>query len=117
MSIDGKQVGAITTSVEPNAEEQSDEVIEALHNYPNPFNSSTTIRYRLNRPGNVRLSIFNLLGQRVKLLQDGFQAPGLYRLERHGDNSAGLSVSSGLYFSVLEIDGVVAGKRRFALVK
>lgn len=115
--INGKEVGTITTSVESNAEERSDEPLEAFHNYPNPFNSSTTIRYRLNRPGHVRLSISNLLGQRVKLLREAFQAPGVYRIEWHGDNNSGLPVGSGLYLYVLEINGVVARTKRLSFVK
>ncbi len=48
-------------------------------NVPNPFNSTTQIRYRLHSPGSVRLVIYNVLGQPVRTLVDGFRRPGCTR--------------------------------------
>ena len=45
-------------------------------NYPNPFNPSTTIKYNLLAPGNVSLRIYNLSGQQISILNEGFQSAG-----------------------------------------
>jgi hypothetical protein len=68
-----------------------------LQNYPNPFNPSTTIIYSIDRPGMVRMSIFNVLGQKVATPVNGFHAEGRHRVTF---NAAGLS--AGVYFYSLE---------------
>ncbi|UCE67631.1 MAG: T9SS type A sorting domain-containing protein [Candidatus Zixiibacteriota bacterium] len=65
-------------------------------NYPNPFNVKTTLNYSISRPGHVNLTIYNLLGQRVKSLADDHHEPGEYSMV--WDTS---SLSSGVYFAVL----------------
>jgi hypothetical protein len=62
-------------------------------NYPNPFNPATKIRYALKQPEEVRLVLFNALGQVVKVLVDEKQKAGWYELEFNGSNLA-----SGVYF-------------------
>lgn len=75
----------------------------ALHaNYPNPFNAETQLSYTLARPGQVRLVVYNALGQRMRTLVDQFQAAGSYRLAWDGRDDGGRGVSSGLYFYRLE---------------
>ena len=75
-------------------------------NYPNPFNSSTLIRYSLPTPGNgtlpVRVSIYNVLGQKVKTLVDARQAGGLYTVHWNGTDETGHPVPSGVYFYRIE---------------
>lgn len=72
-------------------------------NYPNPFNPSTTIPFRIPaRPGvhaaSVHLDIFNALGQRIRSLVDGPRSPGYYRVHWDGRDTAGRDIGSGLYF-------------------
>ena len=62
-------------------------------NYPNPFNSTTTIKFGLPRPSSVSLAVFNTLGQLVAELVDGYLDAGYHTVVF---NSQGLS--SGLYF-------------------
>lgn len=66
-------------------------------NYPNPFNPSTVIAYDLPKAGHVTLEIFNILGQRVRLLSDGMQQAGQYRVEWQGSDEDGHPVASGVY--------------------
>ena len=66
-------------------------------NYPNPFNSATAIRYRLPLRADVKLEIFNILGQRVRTLVDMKQRPGSYTVYWDGCDHSGLQVASGVY--------------------
>ncbi|UCC78235.1 MAG: T9SS type A sorting domain-containing protein [Candidatus Zixiibacteriota bacterium] len=71
-------------------------------NYPNPFNSSTVIEYLIAEKTTVRLTVFNLLGQRVKSLLDAEKSAGVYRIEWDGRDDDGRDVASGIYLYRLE---------------
>jgi len=66
-------------------------------NYPNPFNPSTTIKYQLPQSGDVNLTIYNVLGQRVRALVDARIEAGYHSIEWDGRNDAGAQVASGIY--------------------
>jgi hypothetical protein len=66
-------------------------------NYPNPFNPSTTISYTVPEPSDVRLSIYNMLGQEVATLINGQQAQGRYSVTWNADDNTGRMLSSGVY--------------------
>ena len=68
-----------------------------VQNYPNPWNPSTTISYSLPQPGEVRLNLYNALGQHIGTLVSGFRQAGTYRVELSGDG-----LSSGTYFYRLQ---------------
>ena len=72
-------------------------------NYPNPFNSSTTIRYRLEAPGRMRLEIFDIQGQKVKTLAEGDAGSGVYQVEWDGMDASGKSVATGVYLVRLQL--------------
>lgn len=79
--------------------------------YPNPFNPETTIPFRIPVATSggwmpVQLAVYNALGQRVRALIDGPQAPGSYRAHWDGRNDAGQAVASGLYFYRLDAGDV-----------
>ena len=65
--------------------------------HPNPFNASTTIRYRVGQAGPVALAVFDLAGQSIRILIDHFQTPGEYTVPWNGRNDAGQQVASGVY--------------------
>lgn len=67
-------------------------------NYPNPFNPSTTISYAIPQPGNVKITIYNLLGEVVKTLFEGEKNAGNYQVNWNADNMFGNKVGSGVYF-------------------
>ena len=72
-----------------------------LANYPNPFNSSTRIAYRLAAPGRVRLDIYNALGQPVRALVNQFQAAGEYQVSWDARDEHGATVAAGVYLTRL----------------
>lgn len=76
-------------------------------NYPNPFNSSTTIRYRLGETGRVRLEVYDLQGQKVQTLVDRYEGPGFYQLEWDGTDARGHSVATGVYLIRLQAQNTV----------
>ncbi|MEC7228125.1 MAG: FlgD immunoglobulin-like domain containing protein, partial [Candidatus Latescibacterota bacterium] len=82
------------------------EVSSVEQNYPNPFNGATTIAYHVVRPGPVQLDIYDIGGQRVQQLADGFHATGSYRAVWDGTNRRGRAMASGVYFYALRAEGV-----------
>ena len=64
-----------------------------LPNYPNPFNPTTTIKYRVGSTSDVSINVYNVLGKRIRTLVDKQQQPGVYTEQFNGSNLA-----SGLYF-------------------
>ncbi len=84
---------------------------ELLRSYPNPFNASTVIPFRLGAGGQVRIDIFNLLGQRVRRLLDERRAPGLHKVRWSGTEDRGSPVSSGVYFYRLTTAETVRTRR------
>ena len=80
-------------------------------NYPNPFNSSTTIAYTLPVASRVRLTIFNILGQRVKTLVDGDQSAGSHTVSWNGTNSTGRAVATGIYMYQIQANEFVRSRK------
>jgi hypothetical protein len=70
----------------------------ALHNnYPNPFNPVTNILYDIPEVTDVKLEIFNVMGQRVRTLAEGSHEAGRYQIVWNATNDYGESLSSGMY--------------------
>jgi hypothetical protein len=84
---------------------------ELFQNYPNPFNPITTIDYMLQREELVEIAIFNVNGQRVRVLERDHKAPGRYRVQWDGRNDKGMTVASGMYFYRLRAGGFTAVKK------
>lgn len=77
-------------------------VLSMSQNYPNPFNPSTTINYAVPAAGIVTLEIYNLRGQKVKVLVNEQTLPGMYKAVWDGKDRNNRAVSSGIYFAKLE---------------
>jgi hypothetical protein len=86
------------------------------HNYPNPFNPETQIDYAIPRNCQVKLAVFNILGQKVKSLVDEFQTVGCKTIEWDGRNENGQECASGVYFYKLKA-GEFSETKKMILMK
>ena len=84
----------------------------ALHqNYPNPFNPVTTIRYDVPEQSNIRVDIYNVLGQKVAELVNKTHQPGFYAVSWDGTNTMGSALGSGMYFYRIDAEKFTAVKK------
>jgi hypothetical protein len=94
------QVKSTVTGIEDQPEVPT--VFALEHNYPNPFNPTTQIKYALPKESFVTLKVYNVLGQEVATLVNEQQAAGYVTTKWDGRNNVGQSVGSGVYFYRLE---------------
>ena len=73
-------------------------------NYPNPFNPATRISYSLAHAGRVKLMIYDILGRKVRTLQNQFMTAGSHSVIWNGVTTSGDPVASGIYFYKLEVN-------------
>jgi len=106
-SPDGSDNWQFFKSPSPNAENQIDigiaenpAIIKTFfyQNAPNPFNSSTTIKFALKNSEKVKISIYNIRGELVKTLLSRTLGAGEHHVVWRGDNQNGVVVSTGIYF-------------------
>ena len=108
VSLNGGQIGATP--------------VEALHivqpktfnlsaNWPNPFNPETSLRYALPEAAQVKLEVYDMLGQKVRTLVTGLQNVGQYTVQWDARNDLGHSVASGLYFYRIEAGNFVQTRK------
>ena len=95
--IDGKVYGD-TTVVGVNDPDNTIKEFSLSQNYPNPFNPSTKIKFAIPKSSFVNLKVYDVLGREVAILVNEEKYPGSYEAEFNGIN-----LSSGIYFSVLNI--------------
>ena len=84
----------------------------ALHNnYPNPFNPVTNITYDIPEVADVKLEIYNVMGQKVRTLATGSHEPGRYRVLWNATNDLGQGLSSGMYIYRIQAGDFVSVKK------
>ena len=81
-------------------------------NFPNPFNPTTQIAYSLPEDAKVQIGVYNMLGQQVAMLQDGFLKAGAYTVTLDGS-----SLSSGVYFYRFSAKSSGASATAFEMVR
>ena len=81
---------------------QTVDEFELVQNYPNPFNGSTIISYRLKENTDVKVAVYNLLAQQVRLLVSGFQDRGFYQYTWDAKDDYGVQMGTGIYILRLE---------------
>ncbi|GEM_PF-3226904 len=85
-----------------SADEGSSLAFSLEQNLPNPFNPATTIRYTLPEASPVRLTVYNALGQEVRVLVNEAQGPGPHSARWDGRDASGRGAAAGVYFYRLE---------------
>ncbi len=109
-----KSTGKQTTSIKYNDGAKFGN-FEIKQNYPNPFNSETKIQYQIDKPGVVKLKIFDLSGKQVfKQLQSNTQT-GNYYFSWNGKTNEGFSVVSGTYIYQVEFDNNIQSNKLILL--
>jgi photosystem II stability/assembly factor-like uncharacterized protein len=106
MDFNGRYAYSGVVEVEINQPEQ----FSLSQNYPNPFNPSTRIVFSIAREGNASLKIYNVMGQLVSKLVNGYVKAGHYEVDF---NASGLA--SGVYYYRLESNGIVLVKKMMVL--
>jgi hypothetical protein len=101
--------GNVTGIENSNSEMPKEFLLE--QNYPNPFNPATTIKYSIIKEGNVKLTVYNALGNKVVTIVNENKPVGNYSIQFNGSNLA-----SGIYFYKLESGGYTDIKK-FVLMK
>jgi hypothetical protein len=87
------------------------------HNAPNPFSTATTIRYQLDQPARVRLAVYNVIGQRVRILAEGLLGAGEHVAGWDGAGQSGAPLPNGVYFFQLEATGQRIAVRKAMLLR
>jgi len=90
---------------------------ELSQNYPNPFNPSTQIQFNLERTAEVKLAVYNVLGQQVKTLVDGSVESGQTTVSWDATDDSGNEVASGVYFYQLLVDKDSEETKKMLLVR
>ena len=81
-------------------------------NYPNPFNASTTIQFKVSSEAQVRLTVFDAIGRKVSVLTERVYPPGEYDLNWNANDFA-----SGVYFYRMESEGRLIDMQKMTLLK
>jgi hypothetical protein len=85
-------------------------------NFPNPFNATTRIEYRLPLQNTISLTIYNMLGQEiVKLVDTEYQRAGNYSVLWNGKDANGMNVTSGMYIYALKFGNFEKSKQMMLL--
>jgi len=106
---------AIYTDVEQTSSEAPNE-FRLYHAYPNPFNPEVTIKFQIARASDVKLTVFNILGQQVRVLANKKLTAGSHTVTWDGKDSSGNRMSSGIYFYTLQA-GSLSQTRKMVLAK
>jgi hypothetical protein len=99
------------SKVSANEKDDLPEFFLLYQNFPNPFNSSTAIQYDLILDSHVKLTVYNIFGQKVKTLLDENQSAGSHSAIWDGTNALNAIIASGVYFYKIEAGEVIHTKK------
>jgi len=93
--INDHSIGQAITRINISEKENS---LIVYKNYPNPFNPSTIISYEISQPGDVKIIIYNSIGQEIMTLLDETKHSGFHNVMWNGIDTAGRKAANGIYF-------------------
>jgi glucose/arabinose dehydrogenase len=106
----------VVTAVSESRTQNQPQHTSLAQNFPNPFNSGTVIEFETQQPDQVELSVYNLQGQKVAELAQGFRQAGGYRVDWDGRDDQGRTLASGVYLYRLRV-GDFSSTRRLLLLR
>ncbi|MCU7497153.1 MAG: T9SS type A sorting domain-containing protein [Ignavibacteria bacterium] len=104
-------VNLSTTGVKKDEIPQSPKEFAPMQNYPNPFNPSTKISFTLPKGGNVKLTVYDMLGKEVAALANGYRPSGTHTVQFDGSN-----LPSGMYIYSIQA-GEFRASKKLLLIK
>ncbi len=108
--------GDLEVGDDPRPQSAKSKSFSLSQNYPNPFNTETVITFTLPKTTDIRIEIFNILGQKVKDLVNERVSSGYKSVVWDGKDNDGNMVTSGIYFYRIMADNFV-DVRKMALLK
>jgi hypothetical protein len=111
VTISGIIITPVPNSVGKN---KSLEKFELLQNYPNPFNPSTKISYKIKNKSNVKLRVYDVLGNEIATLVDKEEEAGNYSVV-FDQSMVGRKIVSGVYFYQIQIENYIQTKKMLLL--
>jgi hypothetical protein len=96
---------SVITSVENEKDKVIPDLFSLNQNYPNPFNPSTTIEFSLPVTSDVKLTVYNILGEVVNILVNQQLNSGVHAVNWNSTNISGTRLGSGVYFLELKAKG------------
>ena len=87
------------------------DTFELVQNYPNPFNGSTTIQYNLEKSMSISLSIYNLLGQKVRTIHSGIKEAGIHQFFWNATDDSGRELGTGIYILRIQTPDILSTKK------
>jgi len=87
------------------------------NNYPNPFNPTTSFSFGITSTIEIKISIYNILGQKIFAYSKGKLDAGTYEFNWNGVNQIGNQVTSGIYFYEMEAGDQFREIKKMTLLK
>jgi len=100
-----RSIPVLLNTTEPTHAEEENNIPHEFslgNNYPNPFNPSTVIPFSVIQTENVKLKVYNIIGQEIRTLINKTLSPGNYSVNWDSKDNNGKNVTSGVYFYSLE---------------
>ena len=110
-------VGALQqiTSLSVNEKMSGTVFFNLYQNFPNPFNSSTRLKYEIFKSGLVKIVIINSKGEKVRSIINKYHHVGEYLIQWDGTDSQGINMASGIYFYKIISDGRIKTQKMIYL--
>lgn len=108
--IDGIEYGKYVTYIKNSTDNSSPNVFKLYQNYPNPFNPVTRINYSVPQRSYIKLVVYNILGETIRILFEGEENAGNYSISFNGSN-----LPSGIYIYCLKNNKKIYSRKMILL--